>query len=131
MKNLWIALLFLLTVSSCLPEKIGKKDDPEPDLSGTYQVTEVSDGSGFALKPPAISGSMRMIKSNDMYTLNLAVSGSYSLKIVDEIISLKQASGKAYDIYQDNIRYGNVDGTEFRLDLKATDGSPIIVVGRK
>jgi hypothetical protein len=135
MKNLWIALLFLLTVSACLPDKIGKKDDPEPDLSGTYQVTEVqvteiSNGNRTQFVPPTISGTINVTKvDNSNVNVSINVTGALTLRESGPIV-VQKASGKTYDMYENNTRIGTIDGTEFRFDVSTTDGR-VVIVARK
>ncbi|WP_040005705.1 hypothetical protein [Fibrisoma limi] len=127
MKNLWIALLMLLTVSACLPEKGGKDDtDPEPDLSGTYRVTSVRFNSTTNNSVP---GTVRVAKvSNAAYDVDITLNGQ-SLDTFQ--VDVRKASGKTYDMYVDNELVGDIDGTQFRFDITDTNNDRVVIIARK
>jgi|GEM_PF-6431054 len=127
MKNLWIALLLLLTVSACLPEKRGNNDtDPEPDLSGTYRVTSVRFNANTNT---SVSGTVRVSKvSTASYDVDITVNN----QSIDTFqVDVRKASGKLYDMFVDNELVGDIDGTQFRFDITDSNNDRVVIIARK
>jgi len=127
--NIWIGLLLLLAMTSCLPDKIGKKD-PEPELAGTYQMTsyvfEGLTGKPLIVIPqPGASGSVNVIKDSDTQisaTLSTTINGKTASDDLGSA-NIRKSSGSSYDILNGNTRIGSIDGTTFSVTLSVNTGS--------
>lgn len=142
MKNLWIALLLFLTVSSCLPDKKGKNDpDPEPDLSGTYQVSRLIDETSS----PAINLTLptttnghrlsatvvvsRLSETHIRFNINTNIDGQITNGQTADA-TIQKASTGSYDLLDGSTRVGSINGTDFSIDATEA-GKRIAVVARK
>ena len=124
MKNVWIALLLLLAVTSCLPDKVGKKD-PEPELAGTYQMTSfINDGITVIPKQGA-SGTVNVVKNSDTQisiSLSTTINGKTASADAGSV-SISKSSGSSYDIIDSGTRIGSIDGTTFSVAYSDNTGS--------
>lgn len=120
MKNVLIALILLLTVTSCLPKK-GGKDDPEPDLAGTYQVSRFVDESqniNINLPNSGVSAAVIVTRPSDTrlgFRIDVTNNGRVTTG-TSATATIRKASGKDYDILNGSTRVGSVNGTDFNLD---------------
>lgn len=133
MKNVFVAILLFLTVSACLPKK---KSDIEPDLAGTYQVSQIISGPTTLNLPDGNGTSANAVitRPNDSQievTLNVTENGSTSASDVGTLTTRK-ASGKAYDVLNPttSVRIGSINGTDFTLDF-ISNGQRYVLVARK
>lgn len=135
MKNLLIAIVLLLTVSSCLPDKKDKDKDPEPELAGTYKVSQfisaditvIPNSAGVSavidVEGPAADGKIT-IKART------TENGSTSSSSIG-VLAARKASGREYDILNaNNVRVGSINGTDFTLDF-VSGGKRYLIVARK
>lgn len=126
MKNVLIALILLLTVSSCLPKK---KSDPEPELAGTYQVSRLtSNGTTTNLPMNGVSAIVVVTRSGDTkidFRIDLINTGKV-FGTESASATIQKASGKEYDILDGSTRVGSINGTDFNLDY--TDGGDRFVL---
>jgi hypothetical protein len=130
MKNVGIALLLLLLVTSCLPEKIGKKDR-DPDIAGVYQITSFR-SNGQELTQMGLSGTINVTKKNESLisiSLTTTANGKTSTTDVGEA-AISKSSGDTYDMLENNVRIGTIDGTTFSLNATSSSG-PVSLVGKK
>lgn len=134
MKNALIALLLLLTIAACSDKK-----DPEPELTGTYQMTRLVDPiSNTDVTLPSVvngrnvSGTIDVVQLSDTrYTWQGFITANGRATPGDVVpIELRKATGRAYDIIDNGTRTGSIDGTEFTIDYIDTTGR-IVVAGRK
>lgn len=134
MKNLLIAIVLLLTVSSCLPDKLNKDKDPEPELAGTYQVSRLAIGnSKFIPEESNISASAVVTRLTDTeikFTVNTVEGGVKGSTDFGEF-TIQKTSGRDYDVLRTSNRVGSINGTDFRLDYIGNNGLRFIMVSRK
>jgi hypothetical protein len=117
MKNLWIASFFVLFITSCLPEKIGKKDT-EPELAGVYQMTSfVTDGVTL-IPRQGVSGNVNVTKNSDtQLSVSFSVNNNGQVtKSAAETVTISKSSGNTYDLIENGARIGSIDGTVFSLN---------------
>ncbi|CAN5271312.1 hypothetical protein BH09BAC4_BH09BAC4_07360 [soil metagenome] len=133
MKNTVVALLLFLTVASCLPKK---KSDIEPDLAGTYQVSQITSGSTTVNLPDGkgTSASAVITRPSDSQinvTVNVTENGSSSATNFGTLTTRK-ASGQDYDVLNPttSARIGSINGTDFTLDF-LSNGQRFALVSRK
>lgn len=125
--NTWIAILLLLAMTSCLPDKIGKKD-PEPELAGTYQMTSFinnNDPNNLLIPQPGVSGSVNVVVDSDTQ-ISISLSTTVNGKITNTAsapISIRKSSGSGYDMLNGGTRIGSIDGTTFSLAYSDNTGS--------
>ena len=135
MKNVLIALVLLLTVSSCLPKK-NSKSDPEPELAGTYQVSQLVAGNQtFNLPSGGSSASVIVTRRSDTQIdarADVTESGSTSSTNFGTL-TIRKTSGRDYDMLNSNTgaRIGSINGTDFILDLIGTNGQRVALTARK
>lgn len=133
MKNLLILVVLLLTVSSCLPKK---KDDPEPDLAGTYQVSQlISGGQTYNLPFGGTSATVTVTRPSDTQidvTTRVTENGSTTSQPFG-LLTVRKASGRDYDILNPNTnaRLGTINGTDFVLDFTGNNGQRYAITARK
>lgn len=133
MKQCLIAVLLLLTVSACLPKK---KSDVEPDLAGTYQVSQITSGS-VTINLPDRNGSSatavitRPGENQINVTVNVTENGSTSATNFGTLTTRK-VSGKDYDVLNptNSTRLGSINGTDFTLDFMS-NGQRFALTARK
>lgn len=124
MKNIGIAILLLLAMTSCLPDKIGKKD-PEPELAGTYQMTSFNFNNNPVIPKQGSSGSVIVVKDSDTQisvTLSTTINGQTKSADLGSA-SISKSSGSSYDILDGSTRVGSIDGTTFSLAYSDNTGS--------
>lgn len=133
MKNRLIAILLCLAVSACLPEK---KSDVEPDLSGTYQVSQITSGSTTISLPDGKGTSANAVitrpsDSQINVTVNVTENGSTSATNFGTLTTRK-TNGKAYDVLNPttSARIGSINGTDFTLDF-ISNGQRFALIARK
>lgn len=133
MKHKLLAILLLLTVSSCLPKK---KSDIEPELAGTYQVSQITSGSATVNLPDGNGTSATAViarpsESQIKVTVNVTENGSTSATDFGTLTTRK-ASGKDYDVLNPttSIRLGSINGTDFTLDFMS-NGQRFALIARK
>ena len=133
MKAKIIALLLGLLVAGCLPKK---KSDIEPDLAGTYQVSQISDGSTTANLPDGrgTSATAVVVRPSDsqiQVTVNVMENGQNSPADFGTL-SIQKASGRDYDVLNPNTRarIGSINGTDFTLDFSG-NGQRFVLISRK
>lgn len=133
MKNTVVALILLLTVASCLPKK---KSDIEPDLAGTYQVSQITSGSTTVNLPDGKGTSANAVitrpsDSQINVTVNVTENGSASATNFGTLTTRK-ASGQEYDVLNPSTsaRIGSINGTDFTLDF-LSNGQRFALVSRK
>lgn len=134
MKKALIALLLFLAVAACSTKK-----DPEPDLTGTYQMTRLVDpASNIDVNLPTVingrnvSGTIQVVRLKDtQFTWQgfITVNGQTTPSNVVPV-ELRKASGRTYDIIDNGTRTGSTDGTEFTIDYMEKTGR-VVVAGRK
>lgn len=133
MKNLWIALVLMLTVSACLPDK-KSKEDPEPDLSGTYTVSRFID-QGVDYDLPAtingrrVSAVVVVSRPNDtQIRFRINVNNDGTVNNGDEAdVTIQKEAGREYTLIEGGNRIGSIDGTNFSIDfIQAGKRSAII-----
>ncbi|QHV99025.1 hypothetical protein [Spirosoma endbachense] len=124
MKNVWIALCLLWLVIACLPEKIGKKD-PEPDLAGTYQITNFVNDGVTLIPRSGVSGRVNVTKDSDnQLAISFSITNNGQTSNVDGgIVSISKSSGSSYDIVESGTRIGSIDGTNFSLSYSDINSS--------
>ncbi|GAB3783084.1 hypothetical protein GCM10028818_40280 [Spirosoma horti] len=124
MKHIGIAILLLLAVTSCLPDKIGKKD-PEPELAGIYQMTSFDYNNRPVIPNPGVSGSVSVVKKSDtQISISLSTTSNGQTASADlGLADIRKASGSSYDILDGNNRVGSIDGTTFSLAYSDNTGS--------
>ncbi|GAB3796354.1 hypothetical protein GCM10028819_13820 [Spirosoma humi] len=124
MKNIGIALLLLLALTSCLPDKVGKKD-PEPELAGIYQMTSFVYGSTTLIPKQGASGSVSVVKNSDtQIAISLSIITSGQPTNIDVgVATINKSSGSSYDIMDSGVRLGSIDGTTFSLAYSDNTGS--------
>lgn len=124
MKNVWIAFLLLLTISSCLPGKIGKKD-PEPDLAGTYQITSFVNDGVTLIPRQGVSGQVNVVKNSDtQISVSFSINNNGQISTTaSEVVTISKSSGALYDITENGTRIGTIDGTTFSLNYVTNTGS--------
>lgn len=122
--NTWIAILLLLAMTSCLPDKIGKKD-PEPELAGTYLMTSFDYNNNSVIPKPGVSGSVSVVKKdNTQISISLSTTINGRTESADlGLASIRKSSGSSYDILDGNNRVGSIDGTTFSLAYSDNTGS--------
>lgn len=141
MKNIWIALVLLLTVSACLPDKKGKKD-PEPDLSGRYAVSRlISDDT----TPPVNLSLPVTLNDGRRLSAVVVVSKLSDTQIRFHIdtdldgrvevgsnadLTIQKASGRDYDLIENGNRVGFINGTDFSIDFTQA-GKRTVITARK
>jgi hypothetical protein len=132
MKNLRIALLLLMTAAACIPDK---KKDPEPELAGSYQVSQIIVGNQTANLPAGGSSAV----------VNVTRVGDTQIKIVVDVTengfteptdlgtaTIRKGSGRDYDILNVNsTRIGFLNGTDFSLDFVGNNGQRFALTARK
>lgn len=135
MKNLLIAIVLLLTVSSCLPDKKDKDKDPEPELAGTYQVSQFK-VDNITYIPNSVNASAVVVVTGPAADNKVEVSirttenGSTSTTSLEKL-PIRKASGRDYDILNgSNTRVGSINGTDFTLDFTG-NGQRYLIVARK
>ncbi len=124
MKNILIAVILLLTISSCLPDKIGKKD-PEPALAGAYQITSfVSDGVTL-IPRSGVSGKVNVAKNSDtQISVSFSINNNgQSSTSTSETVTIRKMSGSLYDLLENGTRIGSIDGTTFLLNYVSNTGT--------
>ncbi|MFD2570264.1 hypothetical protein ACFSUS_06430 [Spirosoma soli] len=134
MKNLLIAFVLLLTVSSCLPDKIGKKD-PEPELAGTYQMTRYVEGNKIYIPDDTdYSGTVNVTKKSDT-ELSISVTinvGGTSLNLGSyDNATITKSSGSAYDILDNGTRVGSINGTNLSASYLTNTGARVSLSAKK
>ena len=130
MKNALIAILLLLTVSACLPDKVGKKD-PEPELAGTYQITSFVKNNIPLIPQPGVSGTVNIVKINDTqisFSFTTNSNGKVS-NTSSAMLTITKSGGSVYDLIDNGTRIGSIDGTNFSLNIST--GSDNISVSAK
>ena len=133
MKNLLILVVLLLAVSGCLPKK---KEDPEPDLAGTYAVSQlVAGGSTYNLPSGGSSASVVVTRPADTQIdvkVNVTENGTTTTEPFG-VLPIRKASGRDYEIYNpnNNARLGTINGTDFVLDFTGSDGQRFAITARK
>ncbi|MBC3787255.1 hypothetical protein [Spirosoma utsteinense] len=143
MKNIWIALVLLLTVSACLPDKKGKKD-PEPDLSGRYAISRlVVDNATPPLNlslPADLSDGRRLSavvvvsKLSDTqirFHIDTDVDGRVEVGSNADV-TIQKASGRDYDLIKNGNRnrVGFINGTDFSIDVTQA-GKRTAIIAKK
>ncbi|MFD2938259.1 hypothetical protein [Spirosoma flavum] len=133
MKNGIVAIFFLLTVASCLPKK---KTDVEPDLAGTYQVSQLISGSTKINLPDGNGTSATAVVSHPSDSrieviVNLTKNGSTSANDFGTLTTRK-ANGRDYDVLDPttSARIGSINGTDFTLDY-TVNGQRFALISRK
>ncbi|AKD55087.1 hypothetical protein [Spirosoma radiotolerans] len=124
MKNIGIAILLLLAVTSCLPSKVDKKD-PEPELAGTYQMTSFIYNGATVIPKQGVTGSVNVVKDSDTQisiSLSTTTNGQTSSGDLGSV-SISKSSGSGYDIVESGVRFGSIDGTTFTLAYSDNTGS--------
>lgn len=131
MKNILIALILVLTVASCLPDK--KDKDPEPELAGTYQVSRLT-ASGQTFDLPSNGASAAVIVSrrgDNQIDVRITTTENGSTSSEDlPTLTIQKASGRDYDILSSNTRIGSLNGTDFTLDF-VSNGERFAITARK
>lgn len=122
-KNAMVALLLLLSVAACLPKR---NSDPEPDLAGSYQMSRFIDRSaGIDARLPGVvngrnvSGVVVVTRPGDTrinWQIELTVDGQRT-KLQSVPSDIRKASGRDYDVLEDGIRVGSINGTDFSIDI--------------
>ena len=133
MKNKIVALFLLVVVASCLPKK---NTDVEPDLTGTYQVSQISSGSSTVNLPDGKGTSANAVitrpsDSQINVTVNVTENGSTSPTNFGTLTTRK-ASGRDYDVLNPttNARIGSINGTDFILDF-TSNGKRFALIAHK
>ncbi len=133
MKNGLVAIILFLTVSSCLPKK---KSDVEPDLAGTYQVSQLISGSTIVNLPDGQGTSANVVVSRPTDTqinviVNVTENGTTDPTDFG-MLTIRKASGKDYDILNPttSVRIGSINGTDFTLDFPS-NGQRFALISRK
>jgi hypothetical protein len=113
MKNILIALVVLLTVSSCF---LKKKDAVAPDFAGTYKISSyVSSGTEFITG--GNSGTFVVTRPSDTqinFTLTLIGGGQSGTSNLSATI--RKATGFDYDVLNTaGTRIGLINGTDFNF----------------
>ncbi|AQG78126.1 hypothetical protein [Spirosoma montaniterrae] len=130
MKNFLIAFLLLFTVAACLPNR--DKDDPEPELAGTYNLTSFRvNNQEFITANTGVTGTIVVTRPSDTrisLTLSLRGNGQTQTDNLGEI-EIRKASGRNYDMYESGTRLGSINGTDLNFDI--SDGSDRIVVAAR
>ncbi|RIV23747.1 hypothetical protein DYU11_12290 [Fibrisoma montanum] len=122
-----IILLIVLLVTACNFQRRDRdKDDPEPDLSGTYRVTSVRFNANTNT---SVSGTVRVSKvSTASYDVDITVNN----QSIDTFqVDVRKASGKLYDMFVDNELVGDIDGTQFRFDITDSNNDRVVIIARK
>lgn len=135
MKNRILVLFLLLMVASCLPKK--QSDDVEPDLAGTYQVSQIISSSTGTINLPdgqGTSANAVITRPSDTQinvTVNVTESGS-TQPIQFGTLTIRKASGRDYDVLNPNTnaRIGSINGTDFILDF-TSNGQRFALTSRK
>ena len=131
MRNTLIALLLLLTVASCIPKK---DKDPEPELAGTYQVSQLTSGNqSVSLPLNGVSAVVIITRPSDaLITFILEVRGNGQTERSDATdLTIRKASGRDYDILDGTTRIGSINGTDFNVDGTDDNGDRIAITARK
>ncbi|QJD77220.1 hypothetical protein [Spirosoma rhododendri] len=128
----FLAYLPLLALMAC-----GGGADPEPDISGTYEMTEyVTPGAGgsgtvtytFPYTNPqnnlVYTGKVKVVKSTEsrlgiVYTIG--VEGRTSL--TDSLTLSIRSGGGQFQMYDGNTKVGTVDATSFLYDSRTQVGT--------
>ncbi|MBC8151425.1 MAG: hypothetical protein H7Z72_00790 [Bacteroidetes bacterium] len=140
MKNLLIAIVLLLTVSSCFPKKNDDKDpDPEPELAGAYQVSRLVIGSGSAPLIPATgnSASATVVRSTtDMNKITVSLSGTINgapASVNIGSFTIRKGSGSSYDVLNPstNVNEGSINGTDLTLSYTGVNNQQVTLIARK
>lgn len=130
MKNVLIALLLLFTTASCLPKK---KTDPEPELAGTYQISQLISGNQtFNLPSGGESASVLVTRPSDTqitFRLDTNDNGQVTTGTATPA-TIAKASGSGYDVMVNGRRIGSIDGTNFSLDF-TSNGQRFAITARK
>ena len=133
MKNRIIFSILFLTVVSCLPKK---NKDVEPDLAGTYQVSQISIGSSTTNLPDGNGTSANAVitrpsDSQINVTVNVTENGGTSAQPFGTL-TIRKASGKEYDVLNPttSARLGSINGTDFTLDF-ISNGQRFALIARK
>lgn len=119
-KSKFIALSLLLTVSACFPKK---KRDVEPDLAGTYQVSQIKLGQLIQNYPDGQGSSGNVVvtrPSDDQIKVTVNITEDGSTEVTDfGTLPIRKASGGDYDVLNatSSTRLGSINGTNFRLDF--------------
>lgn len=122
--NWWIGLCLLLTLGSCLPDKIGKKD-PEPDIAGVYQINSLISNGVTVIPRSGVSGSIQVTKISDSQisvSLSLTNNGQTSNTALGTV-SITKSGGNTYNIAENGVTIGSVDGTTFTLNASDNTGN--------
>ena len=132
MKNVRIALLLLMTAAACIPDK---KKDPEPELAGAYQVSQIVLGTQtFNLPSNGTSAVANITRPNDTQisvVVNVTENGTTDPTDFGTI-TIRKGSGRDYDILNvNNTRIGSINGTDFSLDFVGTNGQRVAIIARK
>lgn len=137
MKNVLIALLFLLTMAGCLPKK---KDAVtpvvEPDLVGVYQVSQLVIGTSTFNLPDGMGSSATAVITRVSATqidliVNIIENGTNSPTPFGTFTTRK-ASGKDYDVLNvSGTRVGSINGTDFTLNFTTSNGQRFSLTSRK
>jgi hypothetical protein len=124
MKNILIALVVLLTVSSCF---LKKKDAVAPDFAGTYKISSyVSSGTEFITG--GNSGKFVVTRPSDtQIDFTLTLTGGGQTESRDLTATIRKATGFDYDVLNNaGARIGLINGTDFNF---STTG--LIVTSKK
>lgn len=135
MKNVLIALVLLLTVTSCLPEK-NKNKDPEPELAGTYQVNRLVSGGQTYTLPSGGSSAVAFVTSRSDSQIDVrvdVVENGSTTPVNFGTLGIRKASGRDYDVLNPNTnaRIGSINGTDFTLDFFGNNGQRFALNARK
>lgn len=130
MKNILIALVLLLVVTSCLPKK---NKDPEPELAGTYQVSRLtSGGQTFDLPSNGASAAVIVNRRGDgQIDVRITTNDNGSTDSEDlPTLDIQKASGRDYDILTSNTRIGSINGTDFTIDF-TSNAERFLIIAKK
>lgn len=127
-----IAVLLVLMVTSCLPDK--KNKDPEPDLAGTYQVSQLIAGNQTYNLPSNGASAVVIVtrRGENQIDVRLTTTENGSSASDDfPTLNINKASGNNYDILSSTTRVGSINGTDFLLDFRGTNGQRNAITARK
>ncbi|SOD89330.1 hypothetical protein [Spirosoma fluviale] len=132
MKNLLVALILFLTVSSCLPEK---KSDVEPDLAGTYQISQLvigPDRYNFPFQGASANAVISRKSDTEIEVIVNVIENGTTDPTDYGTFAIRKTSGKDYDVLNPttSTRLGSINGTDFTLDF-TSNGQRYALISRK
>lgn len=129
--SLLIALTLLMT--ACALDGLKKKVDPEPELAGTYQVSQWIQGRVNFIPVQGNSANIAVTRLSDTQIsaiINTVENGVSDRETLSPL-TIRKTSGGEYDILNANsVRIGSVNGTDFTLDFTG-NGERLLIVARK